>query len=491
MKQTTVLPTTNLAIKIRWVFAFLLMLLVCVAPITVFADSSQEDPEYPPIVINAINPGYTIDGKSNVGEFIELRKLSDSSISLADLYLRYTDSRGKRSNLYQFPEGSQMIGETLLLRLTSSPDASQADSTYKKSLAFGAGPLELVYLDTVISSVCWNGSETCLRKFSSGSPTSIVLDPTSGQFTHQTDYFPVFNSAHLGLFVPPATHPPDETPLSKCQGLQFSEILTYYESSKSEQFIELYNPTSHTIDLQGCALKYRNKTHYLFGKIQDLDYYTYYPNSFTLTKNPTSFNSIDLIDSTGSVVDSLIIQHGQKKAASLAQFEHDPNGKEQWLQTYRPTPESPNIYQQYRTCPPGRTLNYDTGNCVKVAALKIQKSCPTGQSRDPISGRCRKTKSAAIVKTCKPGYERNSASGRCHKIRQNTGAKYALEPELKVDRHIFAAVFAVAALVLLAVGYIVFQFRQEIFKFACRIFPRLAKVHRPKINFRPKFWPKK
>lgn len=487
----TVFKTFNLANKIRQIFLFLLVFLACLSPIAVFAEDDQEEPDYPPVVINAINPGYTIDGKNNVGEFIELRKLSDSSISLADFYLRYTNSSGKSSNLYQFPEGSQMIGETLLLRLASSPDASQADSTYKKSLAFGAGPLELVYLDTTVSSLCWNGSETCLRKFSSGAPTTLVRDPVSGQFNHQANYTPAYDASHPSLFVPPSISPADESTTPQCQGLQFSEVLTYYESSRSEQFIELYNPTSHTINLQGCSLKYRNKNHYLFGEVKDLDYYVYYPASFTLTKNPTSFNSLELIDADGSQVDNLLIQHGQKKATSLAQFEHRADGKEQWLQTYQPTPESPNIYQQYRACPAGRTLNPDTGNCVKIANLKVKKSCPAGQYRDPASGRCRKVKTAATVKPCKPGYERSPTSGRCRKIRQNTGAKYALQPEPKVDRHIFTAFAAVAAIILLAIGYIVFQFRQEIFKFACRIFPQLSRLRHPKFNFRPKFWPKK
>lgn len=439
---------------------------------------TTEDPEvpddaeeHPSIFIQAINPGYTKDGKANVGEFIELRRLSDTPISLAGLFLRYTNSSGKSSNLYQFPEDSQMVGETLLLRLASSPDASKSDSTYKKSLSFGAGPLELVHLDTVISSVCWTGRGTCLQKFNGRAPTIIVRNK-DGKFSHQTGYEPHFDPAKPGLFLPPPEISPDETPVSQCRGLGFSEILTYFESSKSEQFVELYNPTAHNINLHGCALKYRNKKYYLSGEVRDSDYFIYSPESFTFTKNPTSENRLELIDTTEEVLDTLIIPHGQKKAASLAQFAYSPEGKEQWLQTYRPTPESPNIFQGERTCPSGRAFNADTGNCVKIANVKQPKPCPAGQYRDSKSGRCRKPKPIKTAKPCQPGYERGP-SGRCRKIRQNTGANHPFAPELKTNHFAFVAVGAVIAIVLAALGFVAFQFRHELAHLLRRIKSKL------------------
>ena len=74
----------------------------------------------PSIYIRAINPGYTIDNKSNVGEMIELaRRNSDEPISLAGATVGYTNSSGNYSILFEFPESSWMTGETLLLRLAS------------------------------------------------------------------------------------------------------------------------------------------------------------------------------------------------------------------------------------------------------------------------------------------------------------------------------------------------------------------------------------
>ena len=76
----------------------------------------------PEIYIKAINPGYSIDGKTNVGEMIEIaRKNSDTPISLAGATVGYTNSSGNYSILFEFPENSWITGETILLSYASSP----------------------------------------------------------------------------------------------------------------------------------------------------------------------------------------------------------------------------------------------------------------------------------------------------------------------------------------------------------------------------------
>ena len=65
----------------------------------------------PSIYIRAINPGYTVDNKSNVGEMIELaRRDSDEPISLADITVSYTNTSGNTQILVEFPEYSLMFG---------------------------------------------------------------------------------------------------------------------------------------------------------------------------------------------------------------------------------------------------------------------------------------------------------------------------------------------------------------------------------------------
>ena len=216
--------------------------------------------------IKAVNPGYTIDGKSNVGEMIEIsRKHSDDVIPLAGIMIGYTNTSGEQT-IVEFPEHSFWAGENLLLRLASSPGSELANLTYKvkgtsSGLTQSSGPVVLKKGDVVLDSVCWvDGQEGCYRKFKSGSGESLVRNLATGEFEFKVLYEPAYNpesyyveDSGMGEVIGP----------SQCKGLEFSEILSYYETSKSEQFIEFYNRGSEQILLDGCAVRYKNKKYVL------------------------------------------------------------------------------------------------------------------------------------------------------------------------------------------------------------------------------------
>ena len=434
-----------------------------------------------PLALLALNPGYAIDGVSNVGEFIELVNLTDSPIELTGYVLRYTNATGNRSNIYVFPEGSTMVGKTLLLRLASSPEADQADLTYTKTLALEAGPLELVHDDEVVDSVCWKGAD-CLPKFvnKEGERTSLVKDLETGSFSHQLDYVPRYDAESPG-YQPPVTPTEDVDPVApQCRGLEFSELLTYYDSDPSEQFIELYNTSDESIDLTGCTIKYKSKTFTLSGTVEGNGYFLKTPE-VTLTKNPTTSNLYELVDVTGDVVDTLSLPHGQKKSTAYAAFGSDDSG-EIWLATYAPTPGAENTYQQYRSCAEGKVINEATGNCVKAATIKTLADCPEGKYRNPTTGRC-KSYETDTTKECKEGYERNPETNRCRKIRNNDGADYPLVPATAGERTTFVAVLAIIAVVSVGVIYIILQYRQEIANLCRRLRLRL---HHPRNRKNPK-----
>lgn len=427
-----------------------------------------------PLKIKALNPGYTIDGIQNVGEFIELVNVSDQSpLLLTGFTLRYTNSSGKISNIVEFPEGSQMTGETLLLRLSHTPDADSSDYQYSKTLAMEAGPLELLYLDEVVDSVCWKGQD-CLAKFSKDSPTSIVQDFEAEEFTHVEDYSPEYNPDAPSYLAPPEPdesdelEPTDDPPMPQCRGLIFNEILSYYDADKTEQFIEFFNPTDEIIPLNGCNLRYKKKLYPLSGVVEPEEYYLRDTTDFTLTKNPNSSNLLELIDVTEEVIDSLEYPHGQKKGASYAFFGYE-NGRPQWFITYSPTPGAENYLQVFRSCPAGKVLNEATGNCVKASTLKTTSlECPAGKYRNPATGRCKKIEDDTPT-PCKEGYERNPETGRCRKIKDNSAVNYALVPETGGERVNFAAYLAVGIVALVAFVYIIFQFRHEIIQFFVKI----------------------
>lgn len=432
-----------------------------------YADELKEDNEnIPEFYIKAINPGYTIDGKSNVGEMIEIaRKNADAPISLAGATIGYTNSSGNYSILMSFSENSWMSGETLLLRLASSPESELANMNYTKTLAFKAG-IELIFNDEVVDKVCWTSKDGCYKEFRSAEPTTLVRNLETGEFEHRLDYEPLYNvENYYEIFD-------DEGygAVSQCDGLQFSEILSYYESSKTEQFIEFYNSKSEQILLNGCKVRYKNKDYILNGLVKAEGYYVYYPDGFSLTKNPTTSNVLELVDVDDKVIDKLIYLNGQRKGTSYALIGFDTGGSEIWRTTYAPTPGEPNNYQEFKTCEAGKVINEATGNCVKVASVQ-EKICKEGYFLNILTGRCNKIKTNK-EKTCKEGYYLNPETNRCKKIKENTGADYSLEPENYTEQSSFVALYVIAGIVGLGLVYLIYEFRQEIAKLWRKVFRR-------------------
>ena len=455
------------------------------------------------LFIKSVNPGFKVDSVAETGEMIELMSDADVSLPLDGVFLRYKNSSGTPYVIYEFPPGSTMIGETILLRYDKSPEIKVAleaadpatpaetnpitpaeavltgiaDATYSKTLAL-AGSLELVYQDEsgeqTIDSVCWTGKSGCLAKFSSSSPATLVRDEKTREFLKETDYFPVFSG---GLYLPKEELPAEDDENAEeaaktevqCLDLEFSEILSYYETAKDEQFIELYNPTSEEIPLSGCSLRYKNKLYDLvktnsssenpdLDKISAEGFYVYRTAETTLTKNPNSENTIDLVDVTGDTVATMKYPHGQKKGTAYALI------GDIWQTTYFPTPGAPNVAQEFKTCPLGKVLNEETGNCVKPTSIASVQPCPAGKYRNPETGRCKSATSSTDTKEpCKEGYERNPETGRCRKVKTNEGADYALVPLTGgSEGSSFIALWSLIALGALGLGFALFQFRREL-----------------------------
>ena len=443
------------------IFIFTLAVLVMK---TVYAEEVAV--ELPEIYIKAINPGYTIDGKSNVGEMIEIgRKNSDAPILLAGATVGYTNSSGNYSILFEFPENSWMTGETLLLRLASSPESELAAVNYTKTLAFKA-QLDLKMNGEVVDEVCWTGKEGCYKDFKSASPTILVRNLETGLFEHVEEYEPTFDEKSYYV----EEKQDENEKVSQCKGLEFSEILSYYETLKAEQFIEVYNRSSEQILLDGCSIRYKNKNYALSGVLGSEKYLVYYPKEFSLTKNPTNANMLEIIDTDGSVVDKLVYPNGQRKGTAYALVGYDKKGEEIWRVTYAPTPGEPNNYQEFKTCEVGKVINEETGNCVKVTSV-AEKICKEGYYLNLLTGRCRKIETVA-EKTCKEGYYLNPETGRCRKIKENTGANYSLEPENYREESSFVALYAVLGVVGLGLIYLIFEFRLEIWRLLDKVFRR-------------------
>lgn len=452
------------------------------------------------LIIKAINPGYTVDGVRDVGELIELQKTTDTPLSLAGYLLRYTNSSGKQTTLFNFSDGSSMAGEFLLLRLARTANSTEADASYMTTIAMDNAKLELLYRDQVVDSVCWGKAEDCVDAFSSKAPTTLVRSVESGDFVHLESYDTHFDAEHPSILAPVADETPEpsvlpsdlEDPgladatmpsLVSCRGVEFAEILSYYTNDTNEQFIELYNAKDEDITISACTLRYKKKTYPLSGTIKADGYIAVYPSqlesSFTLTKNPSSSNSVELLDADGTVLDILVYAHGQKKGVSYAKF-IDATGAELWDFTYANTPGDTNVYQEFRTCPAGKVINPATGNCITITVTSSTAECPAGKYRNPLTGRCKNIESTTSeLKPCAEGYERNPETNRCRKIKaENDGAGYALVPTTYSGKSTFVALGIVVLLVLLGTIYIILQFRHEIARTARKARQRLHHIRK-------------
>ena len=432
--------------------------------------------EPPELYIKAVNPGYKINGVNNVGEMIEIARggSSDAPISLAGTVVSYTKKSGDPPVvLVEFPENSWMTGETTLLRLASSPEHELANMTYKvkgssSGLTQKSGPLELIRDGEVIDEACWSGEEGCERGFKSGSGESMVRDLKTGEWEFR-EYTPEYDA---GSYVVEETEEEGKgvAAAPQCKGLQFSEILSYYEVAKTEQFIEFYNAGSSAVTLDGCKVRYKNKNYVLTGTVEPEGYFAYYPVGFSLTKNPTNSNKLELIDTDEAVVDTLEYPNGQRKATAYAWLGYDEGGGEIWKVTYAPTPGAPNVYQEFKTCAEGKVINKVTGNCVKVTSVK-DKVCKEGQYLNILTGRCKKIPTTT-EKTCKEGYYLNPETNRCRKIKENNGADYSLEPENYEEDSSFVALYAVLGVLGAGGLYLIYEFRSEIGKLFGKVFRR-------------------
>lgn len=422
----------------------------------------------PEIYIKAVNPGYTEDGKSNVGEMIEIaRKNPDAlPISLAGATVGYTNSSGNSVVLYEFPENSWMSGESILLRLASSPESELANISYSKTIAFKAS-ISLMRNEEIIDSLCWTSKDGCYKEFKSANPTSLVRNLETNEFEHLINYEPIYHEAN---YYVEEKEEDGYGKTSQCKGLVFTEVLSYYETLKSEQFIELHNTNSEQLLMNGCKIKYKNKTYDLNGIIKPDGYFAYYPIDFSLTKNPNNSNTIEIIDANGDVIDKMSYPNGQRKATSYALIGYDGDGKEIWKTTYAPTPGEPNNYQEYKTCESGKVINKETGNCVKVTSVS-ERICKEGQYLNLLTGRCKKIETSK-AKTCKEGYYYNPNTNRCRKIKENNGANYDLKPETFEEKSSFIAIYAILGVILVGAIYIIYEFRHQIAKHFRKVFRR-------------------
>lgn len=204
----------------------------------------------------------------------------------------------------------------------------------------------------------------------------------------------------------------DGRPVNECSGLVINEIGANLE----RQFIELRNSSGVATQLEGCQLQTNRSAENSFvfpaetlapGALKAV-----FISDTTLTLTKTTSGTVYLLSSDGmSEVDARSYEN-LSKDTSLALVDGV------WRQTFRPTPGSSNIYEQFPPCQADYERNVETGRCnKKSSAASALTPCRQGQYRHPETNRCRNIASSASTLTpCRPGQERNPETNRCRSV---------------------------------------------------------------------------
>lgn len=268
-------------------------------------------------------------------------------------------------------------------------------------------------------------------------------------------------------------------------------------SDTGQEFVELYNPNDAVIDLADYTLLVGPELLgvYSFPKgstIEPGGYKTFSNNDISYTLlNSSSRVAISL--KSGIIVGQApsYVNPGEGMSWSLL--------GDTWAYTNHPTPSAANVRSdtlietevtpdvkpcasnQYRNpetgrcrltnsttvfltpCKDGQYRSEQTNRCRSIAAdAKEPAPCPAGQLRSTETNRCRKIAVATVPAACKPGQQRNTETNRCRTVVKMTQAGFAVtrtKPDISRTLYIIAAVGVV---VLLGIGYAVWEWRQEV-----------------------------
>jgi hypothetical protein len=131
------------------------------------------------------------------------------------------------------------------------------------------------------------------------------------------------------------------------------------------------------------------------------------------------------------------------------------------------------------SCDEGKERNPITNRCRSIitTAASTLTPCDTGQERNPLTNRCRNVLAAATsLIPCDEGEERNTETNRCRKSLSSSGSTLPSVKDVKSDTKATAHKWWLAIVaVLLAAGYAVYEWRQEVTQFLHKLPTPLGK----------------
>lgn len=268
-----------------------------------------------------------------------------------------------------------------------------------------------------------------------------------------------------------------------------------------QEFIEIYNPNANPVDLSFYELRIgpqlENTYDFPSGSVIASSSYVHFSNAaipFTLLN---SSSIVALVHKSGVVVSQAPAYLDPKDGESWAVIDGV------WQYTATPTPGEVNIpsrddepvlimesilqpcaSNQYRSpetnrcrllstastistpCKDNQYRSEETNRCRNIASeLKTVTPCDVGEERNLETNRCRKVVVAAVATACKEGQERNPDTNRCRTVTKMPSADYGvLGAQTKASGNWYVLA-AVGGVLILALGYAIWEWHSEIGKF--------------------------
>lgn len=269
-------------------------------------------------------------------------------------------------------------------------------------------------------------------------------------------------------------------------------------SDTGNEFIEIFNPNlQSTISLAGYKLAVGQS----LEKGIVLDEYILQPSEYKILSNAeysyTLLNTssrVALTTAQGVLSSEVPAYNSPQDGMSWALI----NGI--WQYTNQPTPGYTNLPNVLNNNINPEDVNEDTNTTTSASTLKPCASnqyrspetnrcrliasestsaiavCKVGQERNPETNRCKNIASTSTPAPCKEGQERNPETNRCRNIKQITKADFAVkgatnQVQAGTNWYVWAAI---AGVVLLVIGYGVWEWRGELKKVYNRIKAKFA-----------------
>lgn len=271
------------------------------------------------------------------------------------------------------------------------------------------------------------------------------------------------------------------------------------------EFIELYNPHMVSVELGSYLLiigtsPVKSYTFPTDSRIAPMSYMLFSNDDIAFTLTNTS-SQVTLQSSDNQFIDSAPAYIEAAEGVSWALIDSV------WQYTNTPTPGAPNhasriddveaVATGLKPCPVGQFRNPDTNRCrlitTALSALTACRdgqyrsettnrcrsiaadslslaTCQPGQVRNPSTNRCKSTASDGGLVACKPGQERSADTNRCRNVKAASipEAAFAVEPVADTAGAI-TWWWALGGLSVLALGYGIWEWRQEIKKWILKL----------------------